>query len=257
MNKLIDAEAAVACVTPAHQCSCEADGGCDACKPIINAIRALPAAVSEEASAETEVFADIVRRTADALGKPRTGKGSSWHDIPECVAALKAAMPTNTPGQSGPGPSRERCDCGKTMEACADTEDCDNQSQPGSSTPTCATCGYGCHRGQERRLRDVLVCRACACPSCRPAAVPVVDVEKAAKAYGGTLYEHTRLGNGNGWAARAILSAGYAGSVSKEDVRMVAAELDDQFNGIRRMLTPKAKRLAEACKRLLAATEGE
>lgn len=40
---------------------------------------------------------------------------------------------------------------------------------PGPLTPTCATCGYGCHRGQERRLRDVLVCRACACPSCRPA----------------------------------------------------------------------------------------
>lgn len=43
------------------------------------------------------------------------------------------------------------------------------QTGPGPLTPTCATCGYGCHRGQERRLRDVLVCRACACPSCRPA----------------------------------------------------------------------------------------
>ena len=32
-------------------------------------------------------------------------------------------------------------------------------------------------------------------------------IERAAKAYAGTLYEHTRLGKGNDWAARAIVAA--------------------------------------------------
>lgn len=126
----------------------------------------------------------------------------------------------------------------------------------------CVKCGYGCHRGQERRLRDVLVCRACACPSCRPAAVPVVDVERAAKALS------SRLQRGNGFIeyapyeeckaegkaeyatdARAILDAGYVGSVSVEDVREIATIVaqDDKYG-------PKAQAIA---KRLLAATEGK
>lgn len=36
-----------------------------------------------------ELHADLNRRAAKALGKPFEGEGSSWHDIPECIVALK------------------------------------------------------------------------------------------------------------------------------------------------------------------------
>ena len=44
------------------------------------------------AEASRQLHADLNRRTAEALGKPHEGKGSSWHDIPECVAHLSAAL---------------------------------------------------------------------------------------------------------------------------------------------------------------------
>lgn len=40
----------------------------------------------------SEMFADIVRRSAQALGKPFEGEGSSWHDVPECIASLRARV---------------------------------------------------------------------------------------------------------------------------------------------------------------------
>ena len=36
-----------------------------------------------------DLHADINRRAAAALGKPTTGEGSSWHDIPECITRAR------------------------------------------------------------------------------------------------------------------------------------------------------------------------
>lgn len=40
------------------------------------------------AEASARLHAGLNRRAAKALGKPREGTGSSWHDIPECITAL-------------------------------------------------------------------------------------------------------------------------------------------------------------------------
>jgi len=53
-------------------------------------IRRLRAEVADTEKAR-EMHAEINRRTAEALGKPHEGEGSSWHDIPEWVA-LNAAF---------------------------------------------------------------------------------------------------------------------------------------------------------------------
>lgn len=50
-------------------------------------LAALRARVKEEEAAG-DLHRDINRRTALALGKPLSGEGSSWHDIPERVSAL-------------------------------------------------------------------------------------------------------------------------------------------------------------------------
>lgn len=39
-----------------------------------------------------ELHASLNRRAAEALGKPPFGEGSSWHDIPEQITALRAAL---------------------------------------------------------------------------------------------------------------------------------------------------------------------
>lgn len=63
-------------------------GGCDFCDPSLiectNEIRRL-----REELASRDMHADLNRRTAEALGKPSEGVGSSWHDIPECVRRLR------------------------------------------------------------------------------------------------------------------------------------------------------------------------
>lgn len=162
MSDLIDREAAIQAI----------NGNAIGNAWAVAQLRSLPAAVPHEASAETELFADIVRRTAEALGKPRTGKGSSWHDIPECVAAIKVA-------------------------------------------------------------------------------VPLVDVEKAASVLG-QMFNLNGLGMTEDaqreWS-RAILSAGYAGAVSVEDVRMVAEALIEIRDG--HPQPPQPDEIA-AAKRLLA-----
>lgn len=43
----------------------------------------------DELGKTVELHASISRRTAEVLGKPLEGKGSSWHDIPEGVAKLQ------------------------------------------------------------------------------------------------------------------------------------------------------------------------
>jgi hypothetical protein len=46
----------------------------------------------EELAAEIragDLYRELNRRTAEALGKPFDGKGSSWHDIPDRVRALQ------------------------------------------------------------------------------------------------------------------------------------------------------------------------
>ena len=66
----------------------------DALNLALTADEALAAKDAEIAaeSNRADLHADINRRTAVALGKPTSGEGSSWHDIPEQVAALKVRL---------------------------------------------------------------------------------------------------------------------------------------------------------------------
>ena len=56
----------------------------------VAALEARLAEIEEEGRAD--LHADINRRVAAALGKPPQGEGSSWHDLPECVSALRARL---------------------------------------------------------------------------------------------------------------------------------------------------------------------
>jgi hypothetical protein len=46
----------------------------------------------EDEERATNMYVDIIRRTAKALGKPFEGPGSSWHDLPKWVERLKAEL---------------------------------------------------------------------------------------------------------------------------------------------------------------------
>lgn len=39
--------------------------------------------------ASADMHRELNRRVAEALGKPTEGEGSSWHDLPECVARIR------------------------------------------------------------------------------------------------------------------------------------------------------------------------
>jgi hypothetical protein len=61
--------------------------------PLVEAfLKERDARMEDEYERTVALHADLNRRAAAALGKPFAGKGSSWHDIPECITALRAKL---------------------------------------------------------------------------------------------------------------------------------------------------------------------
>ena len=92
--------------TPGMPYVWQGDEGCcamagDLAEPIAHALNLALAADKALAAKDAEIAAEsnradlhanLVRRTAAALGKPTSGEGSDWSDIPEQVAALKVQI---------------------------------------------------------------------------------------------------------------------------------------------------------------------
>lgn len=64
---------------------------CPSCAAHLREVERLKVEVESE-QRSGDMHRELNRRVADALGKPRSGTGSSWHDLPEQVAALKAQL---------------------------------------------------------------------------------------------------------------------------------------------------------------------
>ena len=60
-------------------------------KAVLSMLRKLREDLEDEQTA-SDLHAALNRRTAKALGKPVTGEGSTWHDIPEQIEALRETI---------------------------------------------------------------------------------------------------------------------------------------------------------------------
>jgi hypothetical protein len=118
----------------------------------------------DEARASAALHARIVERSARALGKPMEGEGSSWHDIPECIAVLMQGA-----YHSGKMLARQ-CDlareaetraeaaeerCRALVEALRLAEWADHDDDGVGYCPICGSPSYGKH-AESREIRAAL-----------------------------------------------------------------------------------------------------